>query len=115
MATRDESGRFLPGNPGGPGNPHAKRVAELRTKALDAATPDDIESIMSKQVELAKKGDRKAAEFVFKWLFGVKARLDVNVSVDAQLRVWQEKLQIMLGSETVAAELDRLGLVREPE
>ena len=27
---RDERGRFLPGNPGGPGNPHVKEMSRLR-------------------------------------------------------------------------------------
>src|SRR5207248_10793741 len=35
---RDARGRFAPGNPGGPGNPFARRVAELRTALLDMVT-----------------------------------------------------------------------------
>ena len=35
---RDEHGRFLPGNRGGPGNPHGKKVARLRAAlAIPAA------------------------------------------------------------------------------
>lgn len=30
------SGRFTTGNPGGPGNPYARRVAAMRTQLLDA-------------------------------------------------------------------------------
>lgn len=33
---RDGSGRFAPGNTGGPGNPHAASVARLRTTMLGA-------------------------------------------------------------------------------
>ena len=45
MADRDASGKFAQGNPGGPGNPHAKRVGELRTALLDAVTPEDMRAV----------------------------------------------------------------------
>ncbi len=35
---RDPNGRFAPGNVGGPGNPFARRVAELRQIMLDCVT-----------------------------------------------------------------------------
>ena len=39
---RGEDGRFLAGNPGGPGNPYSRQVAKLRQAILDAVTPQDV-------------------------------------------------------------------------
>src|SRR5438067_2077329 len=38
---RDADGRFVKGNRGGPGNPFARRVAELRRELLEAVSADD--------------------------------------------------------------------------
>ena len=51
------TGRFLPGNPGGSGNPLAKRVAELRIALLDAVTPDDLRAAVGALIDKAKSGD----------------------------------------------------------
>ena len=61
---RDGAGRFTPGNPGGPGNPYAKRVAALRAAMLDAVTEEDVRAIVGKLVELAKAGNVPAAKEV---------------------------------------------------
>ena len=39
---RDAGGRFTKGNAGGPGNPHARRVAHLRVRIVEAVTDDDL-------------------------------------------------------------------------
>jgi hypothetical protein len=54
---RDANGRFTRGNPGGPGNPHAKRVASLRRVLLDAITEDDMLAIAQLLVAKAREGD----------------------------------------------------------
>ena len=50
-AQRDKRGRFTEGNEGGPGNPFARQVAELRKAALEAVSPDDIREIMEAEDE----------------------------------------------------------------
>lgn len=40
-------------------------MLELRKALQQQIKPDDVEQIMAKQIELAKKGDRNAAKFVF--------------------------------------------------
>ena len=35
---RNPHGQFAPGNPGGPGNPHARRVAQLVNRQKERAT-----------------------------------------------------------------------------
>jgi len=54
-ADRDpQTGRFLTGNPGGPGNPYAARVGELRAALLDAVKPGDLAAIVKTLVAAAK-------------------------------------------------------------
>ncbi|MFH1419154.1 MAG: hypothetical protein ABII12_12825, partial [Planctomycetota bacterium] len=53
---RDARGCFAKGNPGGPGNPHARRVAEIRKLLLDAVTDQDVKEICDVLVRKAKEG-----------------------------------------------------------
>ncbi len=62
---RDERGRFAQGNAGGPGNPHAGKVARLRTALLAAVTEDDVREIVERLVRLAKEGDLAAIRELF--------------------------------------------------
>jgi hypothetical protein len=70
VSTRSNSGRFVKGNPGGPGRP--KLVTErayldiLRT----ACTPETWGEIVKKAVEDAKAGDSKAREWLSIYLVG---------------------------------------------
>jgi hypothetical protein len=83
-AGRDANGRFAKGNPGGPGNPFARRVAELREAALSAITPEEVTAIVSKLKELALAGDVAAAKVLLAYTLGKPAtmpnpdRLDVE-------------------------------------
>lgn len=65
MAERGADGKFLPGNAGGPGNPFAARVAELRGAVLAAVTPEDLQAIVRALVEAALGGDVAAAKVLF--------------------------------------------------
>ncbi len=58
---RDGRGRFAKGNCGGPGNPHARHVGQLRSALLAAVTREDIEAVVRKLIELAKSGNIQAA------------------------------------------------------
>lgn len=57
MADRDASGRFVRGNPGGPGNPHAGTVARLRSVLLDTVTEDDLRAVVRALVDEARSGN----------------------------------------------------------
>lgn len=57
---RDREGRFLPGTKGGPGNPYAKRIKELRQTLYGTITDQDIREVVLKLIELAKGGDTVA-------------------------------------------------------
>ena len=74
---RGEDGRFLPGNPGGPGNPYPRQVAALRNSILQAVTPKDIEEIIRAQIEQAKQGDTVAAKFILERVLGRPQVIDL--------------------------------------
>jgi hypothetical protein len=81
---RDARGRFTTNNPGGPGNPYARRVAALRTALLDNVRPEDIAAIVKALIERACEGDVAAAKLVLAYGLGKPApavnpdRLDVE-------------------------------------
>ena len=67
---RDNLGRFAPGNPGGPGNPFARHVAELRKAMAHAVPKEMLEAIMLKMAHLALEGNVAAAKFVAAYSVG---------------------------------------------
>ena len=78
---RDERGRFAQGWKGGPGNPLAKRVAELRAALLAAVTPEDIDAIARVLVQKAKGGDVVAVKELLDRCIG-KAPAPVVLDLD---------------------------------
>lgn len=51
------TGRFLPGNRAGRGNPQARRVAALRATLLRAVTREDRAAAVQALIDKAKDGD----------------------------------------------------------
>lgn len=70
---RDSTGRFITGNPGGPGNPHAGRVARLRARLLSAVGEGDIDDLVSAMLERARGGDIAAARLLLEYTIGKPA------------------------------------------
>jgi hypothetical protein len=70
---RDHNGRFSKGNPGGPGNPFARQVAQLRKRLLDRLTGEDLDGIADKLIALAKEGDVPATKLLFTYTLGQPA------------------------------------------
>ena len=77
---RDAAGRFAPGNPGGPGNPEARRVARFRRAFLKTVTPADVEAVIQVLIDHAKKGEPWAVREVLDRAIGKPA---VSVTVEA--------------------------------
>jgi hypothetical protein len=50
------SGRFLPGNCGGPGNPYLRLMARFRGAVAEAVTPEQIREVMGWLYTEASKG-----------------------------------------------------------
>lgn len=69
-AGRGAAGRFAVGNRGGPGNPHARRVAALRQAFLAAATPEKLRQLADKVFEQALAGDLAAAKLFLSYNLG---------------------------------------------
>jgi hypothetical protein len=81
---RDEFGRFVKGNPGGPGNPFARRTAALRQAMAAAVTAEDMYRIALVFKAKALAGDLAAAKFIATYVVGRPAaaadpdRLDLD-------------------------------------
>ena len=67
---RTARGRFAQGNPGGPGNPYARRTAALRSALLDAVTEQDIRAVARALVKRAKAGEIPAIRELLDRLLG---------------------------------------------
>lgn len=67
---RDSRGRFTKGNPGGPGNPYGKRVAQIRSMILDTVSDKDLRSVVKSLVDKAKNGDVVAARELLNRMVG---------------------------------------------
>ena len=73
---RDQGGRFTKGNNGGPGNPHAAKVAQLRSVLLEAVTPEDIRAVVEALVTEAKAGNVSAMREFFNRVLGQPQAID---------------------------------------
>ncbi len=90
---RQGNGRFAPGNNAGRGNPHAKRVGELRSALLGAVTPEDLMAIVAKLVDLAKQGDIPAAKEILTRTLGKPHEHDLLERI--------EQLELVVAREAI--------------
>ena len=90
---RDEQGRFAAGNKGGPGNPFAGRVADLRQAFLDAVTKEDMQAIARAMVKKATEGSVPAAKIVLAHVLGKPA---ASLAPDGAQQPQPQLLQIDL-------------------
>jgi hypothetical protein len=70
---RDAAGRFVVGNPGGPGNPYARRVGELKKLLLETVVLQDLAEILAAMIKKAKEGNVQAAKLVLQYVLGKPA------------------------------------------
>lgn len=80
---RGPNGRFAKGNPGGPGNPNAKRVARLRSALLKSVTPEDMQQVVAALLAQAKAGDVPSIRELFQRLLGPAEAVDLTERLDA--------------------------------
>lgn len=74
---RDERGCFATGNKGGPGNPLAKQVNQLRSALLNAVTKEDIIAIAKVMIKKAKRGNTACIKEVFDRTLGKPIEADL--------------------------------------
>ena len=70
---REANGQFATGNRGGPGNPYARRVAELRHIILDVLDEEALVAVTKAMIEQAKTGDVAAARLLLQYSLGKPA------------------------------------------
>jgi hypothetical protein len=81
---RDLEGRFAAGNKCGPGNPFARKVAQLRTALVNFVTEEDMKHLAFVLKMRAEGGDMQAMKLLFQYVLGKPAatvdpdRLDVD-------------------------------------
>jgi hypothetical protein len=87
---RDARGRFAPGNAGGPGNPFARRTAELRREFLAEATGEDLRAVCRALLERAKEGDVAAAKLAMSYLVGKPEKaVDPDTLDEQEWHIWR--------------------------
>jgi len=67
---RDARGRFTKNNPGGPGNPFARRTAAARKAFCEAVSQEDLVQIAQTIKQRAKEGDMAAAKLLLSYVIG---------------------------------------------
>ena len=94
----EANGKFAPGNRGGPGNPYARRVSELRHIILDCLGEEELSDIIHAMIAQAKKGDVAAARLLLQYSLGKPA---AAVEPD---RMHIDEFQILKDSAIPSAE-----------
>ena len=70
---RPANGRFAPDNKGGPGNPYARQVAEIRKLLLNTVPGEEIAQVLLAVLEKAKTGDVAAVKLLLQYTVGKPA------------------------------------------
>ncbi len=74
---RDASGRFVRGNSGGPGNPHAAKVGKLRSALLKAVTQKRMAAVVAALVREAEAGNVTAIRELLDRVLGKPVEADL--------------------------------------
>jgi hypothetical protein len=93
---RDDTGKFTRGNRIAKGNPHAQKVAKLRSALLRAVTTADLKEVIQALVWKAKEGDVQAIRELLNRTLGPAEAIDLLLRV--------EKLEGVLGNENQNSE-----------
>ena len=79
MPARDENGKFINGNGGGPGRPKKEREVRYAEIMQTACTFTEWRKICLKAVEQARRGDATARKWLADYLVGVpKQKMEIS-------------------------------------
>jgi hypothetical protein len=81
---RDTRGRYASGNASGPGNPFARRVAQLRSILLETVTDEELRIVAGQLMVKAKFGDLAAIKLLFQYVLGKPAATVNPDTVDVE-------------------------------
>src|SRR5438093_11640077 len=104
----DAKGRFTRGNPGGPGNPFARQVAQLRQVILNRLTEEDLLAITEALLAKAKEGSVGAAKLLLAYALGKPASAPDPDRLDGQeLKDFKEQVETVNDVHELAVEVGR--------
>ena len=103
---RDTKGRFVPGNPGGPGNPFYRRMANARKLLAEWTSEDDLKQVHAAMLKRAKEGDTASAKLIFQYAAGKPETAADPDRVD--LDEWQKLRESARPTEEMGEVMDRL-------
>ena len=110
---RDAGGKFTKGNKGGPGNPFARRIAELRAALVNTVTAEDLAKVAAAMIKKAGKGDVAAARLVFQYVLGKPSDPPDPDRVDVD--EWENVKEHARPPSEMAEVLDRLPAAKASE
>ena len=93
MTDRDANGRFVKGNPGGPGRPAKEREEKYYNLAMNTVTYKDWQAIINRAVKDAQKGDSSARKWLSDYLAPQTQRHELTGEINANIMVnWDDEL-----------------------
>lgn len=101
--SRKVNGQFGEGNKYGKGNPHAQKVARLRTAMIEAVSIDDMQAIVTALVTQAKAGDIQSIKILLPYLIGAVPQ---SVNPD-ELEIEEMKLESRFIDQKGTTDLKR--------
>ena len=103
----DAKGRWAKGNPGGPGNPFARKVAQLRKVIINRVTEEDLLAITEALLAKAKEGSVGAAKLLLAYGIGKPASAPDPDRLDGhELEHFKEKVQTVEQVQELAKEVE---------
>jgi hypothetical protein len=111
VETRDRGGRFLKGNPGGPGNPRGSKVDELRRAALEATSPAKVSALMRRLYLIGMRAEDEATSVaaIKLYLERTVGKAPLEVTVHARYEEFRELLVRYNQDPVIRSRLDELG------
>lgn len=92
---RDNNGRFVKGDPGGPGRRPRQAEAEYLTATIEMVSLARWRRIVQAAAEAAEQGDAKARAWLSGYLLGKPAqRLEVDINAD-ELALYSQAVEAM--------------------
>src|SRR5438132_7163039 len=104
----EANGRFARGNPGGPDNPFARRVAALRKVILNRLTEENLLAVTEALLAKAKEGSVGAAKLLLAYAIGKPASAPDPDRLDGQeLKHFKDQVETVNEVHELAVEVGR--------